>query len=710
MAEIKVVLVNGELAGKSAQSIAKEITNAAQAAKKAEVGTKAWVDAHKKLDDAKKLQVDLRKQIEGTTSASDMLKTAWNKLPGAQYFNQVADSFGLMKKGVGGLISQMGILKTAIASTGIGLLVLALGALVTWFTKTEEGADKLKSVLYPLQALFKMITGLVADLGGKIFKRLAEAIENPTQALKDLGNVIVENVINRFKALAVIGGAIVKLFKGDWKQGLKELADGHIQLATGITNATDKMNTAFQETKKVWDAAWEAGKKLLELENEIEDAEAALLVTRAKLNVAAAQAMELAKDITEEDEIRLKAAQKYQQIINQQTKAEENLLLLKQKRMLLEQNLDGILTDDEKLERSKMEADIIQLQADNIEKRKKARALELGLIQEIADREVEIAKNIAQLKVEASQDGFQQEIAQIQEQTEEKIAALQGSEAQITEQTLLLKEIELQKMQAVVDKYAKEAADKKQAELDKKAAADKKASEEAIENAKKEALAKEEVEQAYRDFQSGALGELINALGEDEKARKKNANAIKTFTKAKILVDLQSEIAGLNASPGSTFTLGAAGAIKAAIAAIRAGLAIRKVDKEKFGLGGIPSGVLRGPSHSQGGIPLVAEGDEIIMTKGVYRDPRLRSMASQLNVAGGGRSFAAGGPVNPLDNSRGPVNRAGDPAAFFDYAAMARANSQLIDEKIARIRVENVATQTQDVLNTINTIQEAADF
>ncbi|MGI4822672.1 MAG: hypothetical protein ACRYFV_15795 [Janthinobacterium lividum] len=33
------------------------------------------------------------------------------------------------------------------------------------------------------------------------------------------------------------------------------------------------------------------------------------------------------------------------------------------------------------------------------------------------------------------------------------------------------------------------------------------------------------------------------------------------------------------------------------------------------------------------------EGDEIILTKGVYRDKRLRAAASALNVAAGGRSF-----------------------------------------------------------------------
>lgn len=69
------------------------------------------------------------------------------------------------------------------------------------------------------------------------------------------------------------------------------------------------------------------------------------------------------------------------------------------------------------------------------------------------------------------------------------------------------------------------------------------------------------------------------------------------------------------------------------------------IDGQKFEKGT----VLRGPSHAQGGIKLFskaghyfgeAEGDEIILAKGVFRSPALRAQASALNVAGGGKAFA----------------------------------------------------------------------
>jgi hypothetical protein len=714
MAELVIRLVNGELAGKTMQGLKKEIRETQLAADKAAVGTQAWVDAHQKLEGAKKLQGDLKKQIEGTTSASDMLKTAWNKLPGAQFFNQIVQSFGLMKQGVGGLITQMGVLKTAIASTGIGLLVLALGALVTWFTKTEEGADKLKEVLYPLQALFKMITGLVAELGGKIFKRLAEAVENPVQALKDLGNVIVENVINRFKALAVIGGAIVKLFKGEWKQGLKELADGHIQLATGVTNATDKMNTAFQETKKVWDAAWIAGQKLLKLENDIEDVEARLTVSRAKLNVQASEAMAIARDTSKTDQERLAAAQEFQRITDQQTADEMNFLKLKHQRLVLEQDLDKILTDDERQKRAESEAAIIQLQADNIDKKKKARALELNIVEEIAKREVEIAKNIAQLKAQAAQDGFDQEVAMVQQQTEEKILALQGSEAQILEQKMLLKEIEAQQLIAIGDKYqAIENENFKKAKEDQDKIAKK-----ALSDREKIAAAEAQIEQtkfeAIQETTAG-LGELIAGQIKNEKQAKA---ARKTFALADIGMHLQQEMSA-NAAAGAK--IGAAGAPATVPAGLaytaaqnlraffRAGLATAKVLLFKRG------GYVEGPSHQDGGMPgvirstgqpLEFEGGEFFFSRRAVQAIGVGTL-SRINDRFT-KHLATGGPVNPFPD-RGPVSRDGLPLDI-DYEKMARMMDMVVSKKLMTIKVQNVVTETRDAIKTVNDIQADADF
>ena len=102
--------------------------------------------------------------------------------------------------------------------------------------------------------------------------------------------------------------------------------------------------------------------------------------------------------------------------------------------------------------------------------------------------------------------------------------------------------------------------------------------------------------------------------------------------------------------------------IAAAFGAVQLG--IMQAKKPKFAKGGI----LKGPSHAQGGIQMFgsggyfgeAEGGEIILTKGVAKSPALASMASAINVAGGGTPiFQNGGVLNPITPAS-PTDRAAD--------------------------------------------------
>ena len=73
-------------------------------------------------------------------------------------------------RGVGGFIKGLKGVKVAIASTGIGLLVVALGALVTFFTKTQKGADMLAKATDALGAAFSVIIDRISKFGGAIVK------------------------------------------------------------------------------------------------------------------------------------------------------------------------------------------------------------------------------------------------------------------------------------------------------------------------------------------------------------------------------------------------------------------------------------------------------------------------------------------------------------------------------------------------------------
>jgi len=108
-----------------------------------------------------------------------------------------------------------------------------------------------------------------------------------------------------------------------------------------------------------------------------------------------------------------------------------------------------------------------------------------------------------------------------------------------------------------------------------------------------------------------------------------------------------------------------AGLIMAGIATAQGAAQIKMIRSQKFSKGGM----LSGPSHAQGGIPMFskggafygeAEGGEAVLTKGVMANPALARMASAINVAGGGVPFFAnGGVLDPIQSAT-PTDRAAD--------------------------------------------------
>ena len=76
-------------------------------------------------------------------------------------------------------------LKAGLMSTGIGALVIALGSLVTYFTQTEKGAEKLKVIMSGLGATFKVLRDRVSKVGETLSNVFNQSL---LTTLKDIGN------------------------------------------------------------------------------------------------------------------------------------------------------------------------------------------------------------------------------------------------------------------------------------------------------------------------------------------------------------------------------------------------------------------------------------------------------------------------------------------------------------------------------------------
>ncbi|QIX60858.1 hypothetical protein HER32_06580 [Hymenobacter sp. BT18] len=121
---------------------------------------------------------------------------------------------------------------------------------------------------------------------------------------------------------------------------------------------------------------------------------------------------------------------------------------------------------------------------------------------------------------------------------------------------------------------------------------------EVVADTKKREEAKRQFAQLGLQVAGEVLATTISYLGQDEQARKKNADMIKAFTSAKIVLDGVQEVQGIWKNYNANATINAlfpgAGAVLAAvqtgIAAGRTAIAINQVQNQKFASGGATGG------------------------------------------------------------------------------------------------------------------------
>src|SRR6056297_3203857 len=128
---------------------------------------KQKLDLTEKLKAEEKATGDTRRNVgnysEGVQEAiesSGLFGAQLGKLKQAQQAYQSASKLAT---------SSTKAFRLALISTGIGAIVVALGALISAFASTQEGIDKVTSITRPLTAVFQRLKGLAQDLATNVF-------------------------------------------------------------------------------------------------------------------------------------------------------------------------------------------------------------------------------------------------------------------------------------------------------------------------------------------------------------------------------------------------------------------------------------------------------------------------------------------------------------------------------------------------------------
>jgi hypothetical protein len=435
--------------------------------------TKEFNDKAKELKQAEDRLGEVRNKAKA--AGNGFKEMIGNFGPVGQMINGVINGFTSMASGAKSFVSGMGLVKTAVAATGIGFLVLAVIALVEWFKKTDTGAKTLEGIMNSLGNVVNILSKYVIAFGKNIY----EAIQNPRQLLEDFSNFLVNNVANRFKSFAVIWDGIRN---GD----MKKVNDGAIQLGTGIEGATDKAKRLANAAGDIYNEfadAVKAGFELAELMDTIDEETRNINEANSENEKTITRLLLQSKNKSLADQDRLSLLEKASKLEAENLKNTLYLEELKLKAINAEiaqkAKIDGMneVSDDllnkrseAIVQRNKLEQDSLNLQ-EKITNRKAALELEIQAdkkkTQEATEKALkdayEVEKSIENMRLRLISDGFEREKALLNADYEDKINNLKGNEAQILEQKKLLAELENQELTALEQKFK----DIREADLEK---------------------------------------------------------------------------------------------------------------------------------------------------------------------------------------------------------------------------------------------------
>lgn len=183
------------------------------------------------------------------------------------YLKGVKGEFVAVATSTTGWTRALKLLKVALVSTGIGALVVALGSLVSYFTKTQKGVELANKVM--------------ASLGATV-------------------NVLIDRA-------GKLGSALINLFSGDFTKA----GDDAKAIFTGIGDEI------AEETKRAWELA--------DVLNEIDKREVMLSMSRAANRAEIENLKKAADDTTLSTEERIKAAERAAKIEQEDLKIQTQL-------------------------------------------------------------------------------------------------------------------------------------------------------------------------------------------------------------------------------------------------------------------------------------------------------------------------------------------------------------------------------------------------
>ena len=183
------------------------------------------------IDDITK---DVKKLSKGFEENSKEIKDVQKSTKGAE------DGVKSLSNGFKG----MGL---AIKAIGIGLVLEAFNLFKEVLGKNQKVVDIFNTAIGALSIAFNDLIAIVFDNFPKVIDFFKDVFENPTEYLKKFGDMIEENLIERFKSfldtVGFLADALMKVFEGDFTgamESVRKAGKESLDVLTGVNDVFDK--------------------------------------------------------------------------------------------------------------------------------------------------------------------------------------------------------------------------------------------------------------------------------------------------------------------------------------------------------------------------------------------------------------------------------------------------------------------------------------
>lgn len=373
----------------------------------------------KALAEIEELKKEIKKTGEETDKTNDSVSELSSSLDKAT--GGAITGFKALTSSVKTAIKGFKSLRVIIAATGLGALLLVITSIQQAFVRSEEGQNKYAKILSQISAVTGELLDRLANLGTSII----EVFTNPKKAIQDFASTIKGFVLDRInlaiEGFGLLGGAIAKVFKGDFKGALTDAKDGVIAFNRGLNptvivtellvKGTVNLVKATKDlTKAAKEEAIIAG-QIADQRAKAEKLQRDLIVERAEADRKRAELLEQAIDkenFTTKQRIEFleEAGRLEEEITNKEIQAAKLRLEAKQR-----ENELGLSTKADLEEAAQLEAEVIRLETAKLTKQKEVtsqtialKAEEAAAIKAIKDQEALDEKEREDKKAKEKED------------------------------------------------------------------------------------------------------------------------------------------------------------------------------------------------------------------------------------------------------------------------------------------------------------------